>query len=137
MKKWERTGNDRFNFHDIRATAERRFAERQASARKSELASAVHEYPQFERVLREEAVVMADYYQVFYCLEQKIRRLIVKRMLATVGAGWWDTRVPTDARNAADKLRQREVESGITPRSDNMIDYTSFGELSGIITSNW
>lgn len=135
-KKWERAGNDRFTFHDIRATAERRFAEHQARA--AELTSAVADYPQFERALREEAAVMAEYYQVFYCLEQKIRRLIVKRLSDTAGLDWWDSqRVPTDTKHAATKLRQREVESGITPRSENMIDYTSFGELSGIITSNW
>lgn len=135
MRKWERRGNDRFTFHDIRATAERLFMERQA--RKTELTNAVADYPQFENVLREEAALMAEYYQVFYCLEQKIRRLIVRRMNDAVGPTWWDTHVPTDTKNAADKLRQREVESGITPRSDNMIDYTSFGELSGIIASNW
>ncbi len=136
MRKWERAGNDRFTFHDIRTTAERLFAERQA--RKAELTSAVADYPQFERVLREEAALMAEYYQVFYCLEQKIRRLIVNRMTSMVGSDWWDTpRVPTDTKLNASKNRQREVESGITPRSDSMIDYTTFGELSGIITTNW
>lgn len=136
MRKWARAGNDRFTFHDIRATAERLFAERQA--RKAELTSAVADYPQFEKLLREEAALMAEYYQVFYCLEQKIRQLIVGRMTSIVGADWWDTpRVPTDTKLSASKNRQREVESGITPRSDNMIDYTTFGELSGIITTNW
>lgn len=136
MKKWERTGNDRFTFHHIKATAERLFAERQA--RKAELNSAVADYPQFEPSLRAEAASMAEYYQVFYCLEQKIRRVIVRHLTDVAGAQWWDSpRVPTDTKNNAEKLRQREVESGITPRSENMIDYTSFGELSGIITSNW
>jgi hypothetical protein len=136
MRQWARTGNDRFNFHHIRATAERLFAERQA--RKTELTSAVSEYPQFERSLREEAALMAEYYQVFYCLEQKIRRLIVDVMLKVVGPNWWDSqRIPTDTKHAAEKLHLREVESGITPRSDIMINYTSFGELSGIIGANW
>lgn len=136
MRKWERKGNNRFTFHDIQATAERLFAERQS--RRAELTSAVADYPQFESILREEAARMAEYYQVFYCLEQKIRRLIVKRLIDAVGPDWWDTpRVPTDTKAAATRLREREVESGITPRSDNMIDYTSFGELSGIITANW
>lgn len=134
---WARRGNDRFDFHDIRATAQRRFTERQA--RKTELTSAVAEYPQFESSLRQEAEAMAEYYQVFYCLEQKIRQLIVSRMTAAAGADWWDTttRVPTDTKANANKNRQREIESAITPRSDEMINYTTFGELSGIITSNW
>jgi integrase len=136
MRKWELTGNERFNFHHIRATADHRFADRQA--RTAEPTRAVTEYPQFDLSLREEANKMAEYYQVFYCLEQTIRRRIVKRLIDAEGLNWWDTqRVPAETKSAAVKLWQREVESGITPRSDNMIDYTSFGELSGIIATNW
>jgi len=136
MKKWMRTGNDRFTFFDIKATAERRFSERQA--RKAELTSAVSEYPQFESSLREEAAEMAEYYQVFYCLEQKIRQLIVRRLTDAVGTNWWDTqRVPTDIKASAEKNKQREAENAITPRSESMINYTTFGELSMIIASNW
>jgi hypothetical protein len=32
---------------------------------------------------------------------------------------------------------RREIESGMTPRSDEMLDYTTFGELSQIIENNW
>jgi hypothetical protein len=32
---------------------------------------------------------------------------------------------------------QRELDSGVTVRSDDAIDYTTFGELSQIINSNW
>jgi hypothetical protein len=32
---------------------------------------------------------------------------------------------------------RRQIESGMTPRSDEMLDYTTFGELSQIIENNW
>lgn len=32
---------------------------------------------------------------------------------------------------------QREIDAGVTPRSDKEIDYTSFGELGEIVKSNW
>jgi hypothetical protein len=31
----------------------------------------------------------------------------------------------------------REAESGVTPRSSERIDYTTFGELSDIVRANW
>ena len=32
---------------------------------------------------------------------------------------------------------QRELDSGVTPRSTQEIDYTTFGELGEIVRSNW
>ncbi len=34
-------------------------------------------------------------------------------------------------------LKKREIDNSITPRSDRANDYTTFGQLSVIITSNW
>ncbi len=32
---------------------------------------------------------------------------------------------------------QRELDAGVTPRSDKEIDYTTFGELGEIVKANW
>jgi hypothetical protein len=32
---------------------------------------------------------------------------------------------------------QREIDSGVTPRSEEPIDYTTFGQLSELIKVNW
>ena len=32
---------------------------------------------------------------------------------------------------------QRELDSGVTPRSAEPLDFTTFGELSNTITNNW
>jgi hypothetical protein len=106
---------------------------------RSETASAMAYYPQFEQALRSEAAEMSQHYEVFYCLEQAIRKLIDETLSDGSGADWWDKsgRVPSDISSAAAALVQKERDNGITPRSENLLDYTTFGQLSVIITSNW
>jgi len=53
------------------------------------------------------------------------------------GTDWWNSKVPDNVKQSADKNMQRELHSGITIRSEEPIDYTTFGELSDIIKSNW
>ncbi len=99
----------------------------------------VTEYQQFEADLRQQAARMSEYYEVFYCLENSIRRLVEGIMIEAEGADWWSSnRVDENKiRKEAEKRREKEVNSGITPRSEKMIDYTTFGELSQLITDNW
>jgi len=95
-------------------------------------------YPQFEMAVRAEASQMSGHYELFYCLETSIRKLIAETLLDAAGANWWDSgKVPANiVKETADRA-QREIDSGFTRRSDELIDYTTFGELSVIITSNW
>ncbi|WP_170445963.1 Swt1 family HEPN domain-containing protein [Ruegeria arenilitoris] len=97
------------------------------------------DYEQFEAGLRQEAARMSEFYEVFYCLENSIRRLVKDTMVEAEGADWWlSSRVHEDrVRKPAQQRHQKEVDSGITPRSFNLIDYTTFGELSQLITDNW
>jgi len=95
-------------------------------------------YPQFEKSIREEASSMAIHYEAFYCLEQSIRNLIVETLAESEPGGWWDSgRIPPDIINSANGLIQKEIDSGISRRSDEPIDYTTFGQLAVIINSNW
>lgn len=95
-------------------------------------------YPQFEQSVRVEAARMSQYYELFYCLEQAIRKLISETLIDATGAVWWHSgKVPaTIVKDVNDRI-QREVDNGLTQRSEFQIDYTTFGELSMIITSNW
>lgn len=97
------------------------------------------EYEQFQLELRNESARMSEYYEIFYCLENSIRRLVAEIMIESEGADWWDSeRVDEERiRKKANSARKKEVDSGIIPRSDDMIDYTTFGELSQLITDNW
>lgn len=94
-------------------------------------------YPQFSQALREEATAMAVHYRVFYCLENSMRELITQILIEVHGDNWWEEAVPPTVKEHATKTRQKEVESGISVRSEELIDYTTFGELGEIIKSNW
>jgi len=109
--------------HDITQTKNRRVAE----------------YEQFEATLRAEAARMSEFYEIFYCLENSIRTLVADILIEAEGADWWNSaRVDEERiRKPSNLRRKKEVDSGITPRSDLLIDYTTFGELSQLITDNW
>lgn len=96
-------------------------------------------YPQFDESVRVEAAEMSSHYRVFYCLEKTIRNLISESLADTEkSANWWDSgRVPQAIHDEVAKRIKREVDSGVTLRSETPIDFTTFGELSGIIKSNW
>lgn len=96
------------------------------------------EYPQFEQSVRAEAAAMATHYELFYCLEQSIRKLIIETLFESAGEAWWSSGcIPANIVKDVSDRTQRETDSGMTRRSDEPIDYTTFGELSVIITSNW
>lgn len=95
-------------------------------------------YPQFERRIRIEASRMAEHYEIFYCLEKSIRALIGDTLEDKHGAQWWDSgKVPQAIHIEVAKRIKKELDSGMTRRSMDAIDYTTFGELSGIIAANW
>jgi hypothetical protein len=95
-------------------------------------------YPQFEAEVRREAMEMSKHYELFYCLEQSIRKLISETLHDSAGANWWDSgKIPVEIVKGVKDTIQKETDSGVSARSDKAIDYTNFGELSVIITFNW
>ncbi len=94
-------------------------------------------YPQFDEDVRNEAMLMARHYQVFYCLEKTIRALIDEKMTDSCGVTWWEEQVHQEIKEEAKKAMIREQQAGVTTRSDNPLDYTTFGQLSKIIEKNW
>ncbi len=94
-------------------------------------------YLQFDISFRNEAKFMAEHYEVFYCLEKSIRSLVQELMKEKFGENWWDNKVDEEIRKGVEKNIQREEDSGFTIRSEEKIDYTTFGELSQIVNKNW
>jgi hypothetical protein len=95
-------------------------------------------FPQFEMDLRSEAAAMARHYELFYCLERTIRRLIAEILQSAKGDTWWKSgAIPVAIHTEVAQRMKREIDSGITPRSTEPLDYTTFGELGDIIKSNW
>jgi hypothetical protein len=96
-------------------------------------------YPQFELNIRNEAKRMSKNYEVFYCLENSIRTLINTIMESTKGEDWWNAEhtVPDVVKIEVKKRINNEIDSAVTLRSSDPIDFTTFGELAQIIQSNW
>ena len=94
-------------------------------------------YPQFAHALRLEAAGMARHYELFYCLEKSIRNLLADTLKATHGETWWTKCVPKPVQENVQKNTKREIDSGVTLRSESEIDFTTFGELVEIVRNNW
>lgn len=87
--------------------------------------------------LRRQAARMAEYYRIFYMLENFIRDFVSTVMSDAVGTDWWETDVPENIKDAARRSRERELNSGVNTRSDENTQYITFGELMGIMSANW
>jgi hypothetical protein len=94
-------------------------------------------YPQFDQALRTEASEMSRHYELFYCFEKSIRKLIAETLEAQHGESWWSSRVPATIRDNANVNMQKEIDSGVTLRSEQDIDFATFGELGEIVRNNW
>ncbi len=95
-------------------------------------------YPQIEQEFRSEARAMAPHYEVFYSLERTIRALVGQSLAAQDGPDWWSgQRVPPKIKADCEACLTKEIDSGVTPRSDEPLDFSTFGELGQIITGNW
>lgn len=94
-------------------------------------------YLQFTSAFRKEAKEMAEHYEVFYCLEKSIRYLVIQFMQEKFGENWWVEKVKEEIRKNVENNIKREEESGFTQRSEQKVDYTTFGELGQIVTNNW
>lgn len=95
-------------------------------------------YPQFEKSIRDAAARMSEHYEVIYTLERTIRVFVADALEGIDGATWWDgKRVPDLIKGEVAKRMQKEAESGFTVRSDDPLDFTTFGELGEIVKNNW
>lgn len=92
---------------------------------------------QFDGDIRDNAQRMSIYYQIFYMLENDIRRLIEDTLSEAHGVNWWTDMVPQPIREEAQKNQRREEQAGVSPRSEKQIDYITFGQLSEIFSHNW
>ena len=96
-------------------------------------------YSQFDSTIRVEAAKMAKHYEIFYSLEKSIRALVSEMIEeAEKSSSWWiSSRVPKNIQDEVKARIQKELDAGVTRRSVDELDYTTFGELSVIIVSNW
>lgn len=91
----------------------------------------------FESDILQEARRMADFYVIYYALENSIRRLISERLLEKHGLTWWQDKVPEGVRNEVAKKQKEEMDTSMSIRSEDPLAYTNFGELISIFDANW
>lgn len=91
----------------------------------------------FDPLFVSEANKMSEYYNLFYCLERSIRKMVATTLKDKYGDNWWNLKVGFEIKKRVDENLKYELETGFTERSDNKIDYTTFGDLRQIIKSNW
>lgn len=95
-------------------------------------------YSQIDASIRAEARNMASMYEVFYSLEKTIRNFIEDSFVASGIIDWWnEASISQKLKEEIESRMNRELDAGVTPRSSDPIDYSTFGELSEIIKSNW
>lgn len=135
MRKWELTGNYRFTFADIRKAYRKRTM---SAGKRLDVLTIIPSYQYIDQSIRDEAVNMSVFFEIFYSLEKATRKVVTDTLFLAMGNDWWDRcNIPQQTRDAAAEILQKEVDNGLTERSKNMIDYTTFGQLTEIITSNW
>lgn len=84
------------------------------------------------------ATRMAAVYTALASFENSIRRLISTVLLEQVGANWWGSCVSESIRRRAESRRAEENKiRWHTPRGDEPLNYTEFGDLGNIIGQNW
>ena len=92
----------------------------------------------FGSSLVQRAEAAANHYQVFFCLEVSIRGLVNDLIADSDGPAWWGRdRVPENVETEVRKRMRRDEETGMTSRSTDPLDFTTFGELNLIIQKNW
>jgi len=91
----------------------------------------------FEADIIAQAEKMADFYVLYYSLENSIRRLISGRLQEKYGANWWEDKVPNGVKNGVADKQKKEKDTPMSIRSEEPLSYTNFGELIDIINSNW
>jgi energy-converting hydrogenase A subunit M len=91
----------------------------------------------FESDILQEARKMADFYALYYSLENSIRRLISERLSEKHGPNWWKDRVPEGVQKEVEKKQREEKDTTMSIRSEDPLAYTNFGELISIFDQNW
>jgi hypothetical protein len=91
----------------------------------------------FEGDILQEARKMADFYVLYYSLENSMRWLIAGRLTEKHGGNWWKAKVPEALQREVDKKQREERDTTMSIRSEDPLSYTNFGELIAIFDSNW
>lgn len=86
----------------------------------------------------DEAARMAELYPRMYLLENSIRAVISRVMIASHGADWWTGYAPSEVRKVvASRKAKEEAIPWHGRRGAHEIYYSDFSDLKNIINKNW
>lgn len=91
----------------------------------------------FELEILKRARKMADFYVLYFSLENSVRKLIEDVLGENYGGKWWNLKVPDGVKDNVVRIQKDERDSAMSVRSDDPLDYTNFGELIDIFCANW
>lgn len=78
--------------------------------RETEIGKESIHYNQFESTVRKEASKMSQHYELFYCLEMSIQKLITETLSENEGGAWWNSgRVPPEIVGDAKKEKNEKL----------------------------
>ncbi len=84
----------------------------------------------FDADIRKSARRMADFYVIYFCFENSVRRLIKETLVEEYGTDWWEKGVPQGIKDNVKKLQEAEKETTLViPSNEDQLTYTNFGEL--------
>jgi len=91
----------------------------------------------FEHEILRKAKKMADFYILYFSLENSVRKLITDVLTEKHGVEWWEKKVPSGIKENVERLQKEEKDTAMSIRSEDKMAYTSFGELIDIFNANW
>jgi hypothetical protein len=92
----------------------------------------------FDEELVSRAQRMAAVYVAIAAFENSVREFVSKVLLEEIGVDWWTKGVSDKIREKAESRRKEEEKiRWHTPRGDEPINYTEFGDLASIASQNW
>lgn len=84
------------------------------------------------------AKMMSSVYTAIAAFENTVRKFVVKVLLEHKGEGWWELCVSEKIKKSAESRKKKEEKiRWHTPRGDDMINYTEFGDLASIMSQNF
>lgn len=91
----------------------------------------------FEHEILKRAKRMADFYVLYFSIENSVRKMIKGVLSEKYGENWWNVKIPQGVKDHVKEIQREEKESAMSIRSEDPLDYTGFGELIDIFNSNW
>lgn len=91
----------------------------------------------FEHEILIQAKKMADFYILYFSLENSVRKLITDVLNEKHGPDWWNQKVPQGIKDSVEKKQEQERDTAMSIRSEDPLIYTNFGELIDIFNANW